>query len=72
MLDSASVRYILIQTSNPQTGQAMLPDSVAKKRVDSLNLALQNGDSFDSLVVLFSDDKGSVENGGVYEYFSQN
>jgi peptidyl-prolyl cis-trans isomerase D len=71
MPDSARVRHILIQTSNPQSGQVMLPDSIAKKRIDSLNLALQNGASFDSLVRQFSDDKGSVEKGGVYEYFPQ-
>ena len=71
MPDSARVRHILIQTSNPQTGQVMLADSVAKNRIDSLNLALQNGASFDSLAIRFSDDKGSAEKGGVYDYFPQ-
>jgi peptidyl-prolyl cis-trans isomerase D len=72
MPDSATVRHILIQTFNPQTQQAMLPDSVARKRIDSLNLALRNGASFDSLALLFSDDKGSAQKGGVYDYFPQN
>jgi peptidyl-prolyl cis-trans isomerase D len=69
--DSATVRHILIQTTNPQTGQAMLEDSIAKKRIDSIDLAIQNGANFDSLAKKLSDDKGSADKGGVYDYFPQ-
>lgn len=71
MPDSAKVRHILLQTFNPQTQQQMLDDSTAKKRIDSLDAALKNGASFDSLALRFSDDKGSAEKGGVYDYFPQ-
>ncbi len=69
--DSAKVRHILIQTTNPQTGQVMLEDSAAKKRIDSIKLATDNGANFDSLAKQLSDDKGSADKGGVYEYFPQ-
>ncbi len=69
--DSARVRHILVKTMDPQSGQTILPDSVGKARIDSLNTALQAGASFDTLVRRFSDDEGSVATGGVYEYFPQ-
>lgn len=72
MPDSARVRHILIQTLNPQTGQQLLPDSVAKRRIDSIATAINNGASFDSMVVRYSDDAGSKDKGGVYDYFPQN
>jgi peptidyl-prolyl cis-trans isomerase D len=71
MPDSAKARHILIQTTNPQTGQPMLDDSTAKKRIDSIFVAIKGGANFDSLVKRFSDDAGSKENGGVYDYFPQ-
>ena len=71
MPDSARVRHILIATGNPQSGQQLLADSVAKRRIDSIATAINNGASFDSMVVRYSDDPGSKEKGGVYEYFPQ-
>jgi peptidyl-prolyl cis-trans isomerase D len=71
MPDSAKVRHILIQTANPQTGQVMLDDSAARKRIDSIHLAIKGGANFDSLALRFSDDAGSKEKGGVYDYFPQ-
>lgn len=71
MPDSAKVRHILVSTGNPQTGQQLLPDSVAKKRIDSIALAIKNGASFDSLAKKYSDDPGSKDKGGVYDYFPQ-
>jgi peptidyl-prolyl cis-trans isomerase D len=71
MPDSAKVRHILISTGNPQTGQATLDDSTARKRIDSIHMAIKGGASFDSMVVRFSDDGGSKEKGGVYDYFPQ-
>lgn len=69
--DSAKVRHILISTGNPQTGQPGLPDTLAKIRIDSIALAIKNGASFDSLAKKFSDDPGSKDKGGVYDYFPQ-
>ncbi len=69
--DSARVRHILIQTVNPQTGQAMLEDSLGKKRIDSIDLAIKNGANFDTLAKQLSNDKGSADIGGVYDYFPQ-
>ena len=40
MPDSAKVRHILIQTNNPQAQQQMLPDSIAKQRIDSIAQAI--------------------------------
>ena len=71
MPDSAKVRHILIQTNNPQTRQTLLDDSTAKKRIDSIALAIKNGASFDSLAQRFSDDKSSAVKGGVIDYFPQ-
>ena len=71
MPDSARVRHILISTGNPQTGQPGTPDSIAKRRIDSIATAINNGASFDSMVVRYSDDPGSKEKGGVYDFFPQ-
>lgn len=66
--DSVKVRHILIKYADQ--GMPTLPDSVAKKRIDSIVTAINRGASFDSMVVKFSDDQGSVEQGGVYEFTS--
>ena len=76
MPDSAKAKHILIQTNNPQTGQAILSDSIAKKRIDSIALAIQNGASFDTLAKKFSDDNkgpdgGSAAKGGDLGWFTQ-
>lgn len=69
--DSVKSRHILIGTVNPQTGQPTLPDSLAKKRIDSIAAAINAGANFDSLALKFSDDEGSKSKGGVYETSSQ-
>lgn len=66
--DSVKVRHILIKTFEPQSNQTLMPDSVGKKRADSLLAAIRAGANFDSLVVRFSGDEGSVAKGGVYEF----
>jgi peptidyl-prolyl cis-trans isomerase D len=63
--DSVKARHILIQTFNPQTNQQILDDSVAKKKIDSIETAIKKGASFDSLAIKFSDDKGSGAKGGM-------
>ena len=69
--DSASVRHILIATVNPQSGQLIRPDSIAKKLADSIKLAVAGGADFNALVQKYSDDQGSKAKGGVYDYFAQ-
>lgn len=71
--DSAKVRHILIGTNDPQTGNPIRSDADAKKLADSIQDAIAKGASFDSLVLKFSDDKGSAnpEKKGVYDFFEQ-
>jgi peptidyl-prolyl cis-trans isomerase D len=69
--DSASVRHILIATLNPQTGQQVRPDSLAKKLADSISMAIRGGASFEEMVAKYSDDAGSKTTGGKYEMFPQ-
>lgn len=69
--DSAKVRHILVGTIDPRTGQAIREDSVAKKLIDSIETAIKGGASFDAMVTKYSDDQGSKEKGGVYDYFAQ-
>jgi peptidyl-prolyl cis-trans isomerase D len=69
--DSASVRHILIATVNPQNGQQVRDDSVAKKLADSISLAIRGGASFEEMVAKYSDDAGSKATGGKYEMFPQ-
>jgi peptidyl-prolyl cis-trans isomerase D len=69
--DSASVRHILIATMNPQNGQQVREDSVAKKLADSISMAIRGGASFEEMVTKYSDDAGSKTTGGKYEMFPQ-
>ncbi len=69
--DSVTVRHILIGTNDPQSGQQVRDDSTGKKLVDSIQTAIQNGADFNALVTKYSDDGGSKEKGGVYDYFPQ-
>ncbi len=68
--DSVKVRHILIGTVNPQTGAPLLADSLAKKRVDSIEAAVRSGADFASLALQFSTDEGSKSKGGEYEFAS--
>ncbi|MBC8034794.1 MAG: SurA N-terminal domain-containing protein [Chitinophagaceae bacterium] len=70
LADSVKVRHILIGTTNPQTRQPILADSVAKKRADSIAAAVQSGADFAALALQFSTDEGSKNNGGEYEFSS--
>ena len=66
--DSVKSRHILIKFSD--RGRPILEDSVAKKRIDSIVNAIRNGASFDSMVVKFSDDEGSRDKKGEYDFSS--
>lgn len=63
MADSVKVRHILIASG----AQGGLPDSIAKKRADSIEVAVKGGADFKELVNKFSDDPGSKETGGEYD-----
>ncbi|MBA4166114.1 MAG: SurA N-terminal domain-containing protein [Chitinophagaceae bacterium] len=68
MPDSVKVRHILIKTA--EQGKQVLADSIAKKRMDSVAAAIKGGANFDSMVVKYTDDEGSRQKGGVYEFAS--
>src|SRR6187401_1637026 len=65
MPDSVKARHILIGTFNPQTNQQLLDDSTAKKRIDSIELAIKGGARFDSLAIKYSTDQSSAIKGGL-------
>jgi peptidyl-prolyl cis-trans isomerase D len=68
--DSVRARHILIATLDPQTGQpTATPDSVAKKRIDSIQQAIAGGAPFEQLVLKYSDDEGSKMKLGELGYF---
>lgn len=64
MPDSVKCRHILIST---QTNT----DSVAKARIDSIVTAIRGGASFSALAAQLSEDPGSKEKGGEYDFGSQ-
>lgn len=66
MPDSVKVRHILISTQ--QNG---LADSTAKLRIDSIAAAIKSGADFAQLTARYSDDPGSKDKGGEYEFSSQ-
>ncbi len=61
----ASVRHILITTEERS-------DEEAKKLAEELAERLRNGEDFAALAKEYSEDPGSVENGGLYEEVSIN
>ncbi len=65
--DTVSARHILISPKNPKIGTIQRAQQVA----DSLVVAINNGSDFTELVTQFSDDQGSVANGGLYEDFTE-
>lgn len=69
--DSVKVRHILVATADPRSGQQLKPDSVGKKLIDSIELAIKGGANFDTLCAKYSEDPGSKDKGGVYDYFPQ-
>jgi peptidyl-prolyl cis-trans isomerase D len=70
--DSARVRHILVGLNDPKSNQQKRTLAMAKKEADSLIVLLKTGRAnFDSLVVNFSDDMGSKNNGGDYGWFGE-
>ncbi|HEY8388328.1 MAG TPA: peptidylprolyl isomerase [Parasegetibacter sp.] len=66
MPDSVKCRHILIST------QGGLSDDDAKKRADSIAQAIKGGADFKALVTQYTDDPGSKETGGEYDFTSLN
>ena len=66
--DSVKCRHILIATKDSKTGEPTMTDSAAKKRIDSIAGAIKGGADFNSMVLKYSDDAGSKEKKGEYEF----
>jgi peptidyl-prolyl cis-trans isomerase D len=64
--DSVKCRHILIKTAD--RGQAVLEDSIAKRKIDSVAAAIKSGTPFSEMVQKYSDDPGSKETGGEYSF----
>ena len=61
--DTVSARHILISPQNPKIGSMLRAQEVA----DSILNVLNAGGDFATLVTNYSDDPGSIDNGGLYE-----
>ena len=70
LADSVKCRHILVGTNDPQSGQPTLADSIAKKRIDSIETAIKAGEDFNKMVLAYSDDQGSKEKKGEYDFSS--
>ena len=68
MPDSVKIRHILIATKNPKTGEPTLSDSIGKVRIDSIAAAIKGGADFNSMVLKYSDDGGSKDKKGEYDF----
>ncbi len=68
--DSVKARHILVGTYDMQTQQVKLSDSLAKKKIDSIEALVKSGVNFSALAIALSDDKGSAEKGGDLGYFA--
>lgn len=67
--DSVKARHILIGTIDLQTQQPTLPDSIAKRRIDSIEAVVKGGGDFAGLAIALSND-GSAQKGGDLGYFA--
>lgn len=68
--DSVKARHILISTIDMQTQQPIMSDSVAKKRIDSIQAVIKAGGNFAELATALSTDQGSAAKGGDLGYFA--
>jgi peptidyl-prolyl cis-trans isomerase D len=66
--DSIRCRHILLGTSDPQTGQPLIADSVAKQKIDSIETAIKNGANFNTLEAEYSTDKVAHKDQGVMTF----
>jgi peptidyl-prolyl cis-trans isomerase D len=70
MPDSVKCRHILVGIVDPQTGQQRRSDSAAKKSIDSIFAVIKSGGNFGALAASLSDDQGSKDKGGEYDFSS--
>ncbi|QJD82094.1 peptidylprolyl isomerase [Cohnella herbarum] len=63
---NASVRHILIATTDNQTGEAIRKDEEALARAKEVLAKLKAGGDFTALAKEYSDDPGSKDKGGLY------
>jgi peptidyl-prolyl cis-trans isomerase D len=66
--DSSKARHILIPTADPQTGQQIMEDSIAKKKADSIFTAIKGGADFAVMAKQFGTD-GTKDKGGDLGFF---
>jgi peptidyl-prolyl cis-trans isomerase D len=66
--DSSKARHILIPTADPQTGQPIMEDSIAKKKADSIFTAIKGGADFAVMAKQFGTD-GTKDKGGDLGFF---
>lgn len=64
--ETASVRHILLNAKTPEEIEK------AQKKADSIIKVIRANDNFAEMVTQFSEDNGSVNNGGKYENFTEN
>lgn len=64
--DSVKVRHILVKTED--RGGQILADSVAKKKIDSVEMMVKSGVDFKQVATKYSDDPGSKATGGEYDF----
>lgn len=69
MPDSIKVRHILIKTTDMNAG-VVRTDSAAKALIDSIAGAAKSGANFNELVLKYSEDDGSKNTAGEYEFAS--
>jgi peptidyl-prolyl cis-trans isomerase D len=67
--DSVRAKHILVGTRD-RSGQQLLDDSVAKRKIDSVKGLIKGGADFDALAIALSDDAGSKEKGGDLGFFA--
>ncbi|TJY38569.1 hypothetical protein E5161_19965 [Cohnella pontilimi] len=63
----ATVRHILITTSDPQTGEEKRSDADALKLAKEVKDKLEKGGDWNEIAKQYSEDPGSKDNGGLYE-----
>lgn len=68
MPDSIKCRHILLGTNDPQTGAVIMADSVAKKKVDSVEAAIKGGADFKTLSDIYSTDQVAKKDSGVMTF----
>lgn len=66
--DSIKCRHILIGTTDQQTGQPIMADTLAKQKIDSVETAIKGGANFDSLEAKYTTDKVAHKDKGVMTF----